>query len=168
MVLDNWAQIYFLAIAVKTTYPSKRYICKVACTVIRLMNMKSAPKTPQDGSSYADSIEATNEQSAENQALNGQYTQPIKEAESTLYIMLLFHRAFTDYAFNDTWRFLLQNNPHFGTNTFGQGAQFVAERAAILYKKATELLELDGNGEPRWKTASTRFKQYVKAAMTVS
>ena len=167
MILDNWAQIYFLAVAVKTTYPTKRYLCKVACTVISLMNMKSAPKRPQEGASYADSIEATNEQSAENRALDGQYTQPIKEAESTFYIMLLFFRAFTDYAFNDTWRFLLQNNPHFGTNTFGQCAQFMAERAAISYEKANELLELGDNGKPRWQTASNRFKQYAKAAMTV-
>ena len=93
MILDNWAQIYFLAVAAKTTYPTKRYLCKVACTVIRLMNMKSAPKSPQDGASYADSIEATDDQSAENRALDGQYTQPIKEAESTFYIMLLFFRV---------------------------------------------------------------------------
>lgn len=167
MVLDNWAQIYFLAVTVKTHYPTKRYLCKVACTVIRLMNMKSAPKEAEDATTFADSIDSTDDESAENQALNGQFTQPIKESESIFYIMLLFHRAFTDYAFNDTWRFILQNNHHFGSNTFGQGAQFMAERAAILYNKAMELMTVDDNGVPGWKTASDGFKKYIEAAETV-
>ena len=41
IILDNWVPIYFLAVTIKTKETSEKYLCKVACTVISLMNERS-------------------------------------------------------------------------------------------------------------------------------
>jgi hypothetical protein len=41
--LDNYCSIYFFAVAIKTHYKSDNYLCKVACTLISLMNERAEP-----------------------------------------------------------------------------------------------------------------------------
>ena len=53
--------------------------------------------------------------------------------------MLLFHRAFCEYAFNDTYNFLLRDDQYYGKNTFGEVARLMPERAFVLYQQLQQL-----------------------------
>ncbi len=75
---------------------------------------------------------------------------------STFYTMLLFHRGFCEYMFNDNFGFLLRNDPFFGPNTFGQCARFMPERTYVMQKQLNELKD-EG-----WKTKA-EFEPFVKA-----
>mmetsp|Transcript_13666 Transcript_13666/g.29759 ORF Transcript_13666/g.29759 Transcript_13666/m.29759 type:complete len:124 (-) Transcript_13666:44-415(-) len=70
--------------------------------------------------------------------------------------MLLFHRAFFDYAFNDNFAFSSRNDPYFGSGTFGQLARFMPERIFVMYKQLSELK--DG----KWKEKK-EFAKYLEA-----
>ena len=134
IVIDNWASLYFLAVVVKTHYKQQRYLCKVACTVLSLMNEKAEPAV--NNTTVDAAIEDCNPEEFDSITIENATI----DTSPTYYIMLLFLRAFFDCAFNKNWRFLLQNNPHFGKNTYGQGAQFMAERAVIMYNQANDLM----------------------------
>jgi hypothetical protein len=41
--IDNYCSIYFLSIAIKTHFKTNTYLCKVACTLISLMNERAEP-----------------------------------------------------------------------------------------------------------------------------
>lgn len=161
IVLDNWASLYFLAIAIKTHFPQKRYLCKVACTVISLMNVREVPVIDGSEQSYDDAINTCDINSSENAALSGQYGQTIQQSESTFYVMLLFHRAFTDCAFNDSWRFLVQNDPWLGENTYGQGSRMMAERLVVMYNQVDELKKNDA-----WQNRK-EFGKYMTAVNSI-
>ena len=57
----------------------------------------------------------------------------------TFYTVLVFHRAFCDYAFNDYLAFMLRNNPYFGAGTFGHLSRFMLQRAFVISKQLPEL-----------------------------
>ena len=78
----------------------------------------------------------------------------------TFYTMLLFHRAFCEYAFNDNFSFLLRNNSCFGEGTFGQLSQFMAERTYVMYKQMNELK--DGGWENVEGDAFKKYKDALK------
>jgi len=110
IVLDNWAAIYFLAVTIKTKETSEKYLCKVACTVISLMNERSVA----DVDSSIDFDQAI--ESAEldpDDAVEEVYDDQSEASPPTFYLMLLWNRAFCDYAFNPNWRFILKEDPYF-------------------------------------------------------
>lgn len=163
IVLDNWAAIYFLAVTIKTKETSEKYLCKVACTVISLMNERSVA----DVDSSIDFDQAI--ESAEldpDDAVEEVYDDQSEASPPTFYLMLLWNRAFCDYAFNPNWRFILKDDPYFGS--FGQCARLMAERTVVIYNQAAELkpsLDKDSSGQYHlggWKT-NPAFKKYSTA-----
>ena len=70
--------------------------------------------------------------------------------------MLLFHRAFCEYAFNDNFGFLLRNDPYFGSGTFGQLAGFMPERIYVMHKQLSELKDGGWMEKPE-------FSKYLRA-----
>ena len=76
----------------------------------------------------------------------------------TFYTMLLFHRGFCEYAFNDHFSFLLRNHLYFGNGTFGQLSQYMAERTYVMQSELNELK--DGGWE---KVKCNAFEKYKKA-----
>ena len=140
--------IYFLAVAVKQTFKSERYLVKVACTLLSLMN-ETAPYDSADNQSVESLIE-----SQDVDADHGNFVSPAnKSSPPTFYTMLLFHRAFCEYAFNDSFGFLLRNDPYYGKNTFGQVARLMPERVAVMYQR---LQELKGG---KWKHVSWKMQK---------
>ena len=137
ILLDNWASVYFLAVAIKTHVKTDNYLCKVACTVISLMNEREEAKVDESNVTYDNSINATNVDSPEFASL--QYTQQNEKSPPTFYLMLLFRRAFCECAFNDIWKKTLQNDPYFGPGTFGQCSRLMCELSAIIHKQVAEL-----------------------------
>jgi hypothetical protein len=53
--------------------------------------------------------------------------------------MLLFHRAFCEYAFDNTYNFLLRDDPYYGKNTLGQVARLMPEQAFVLNQRLQQL-----------------------------
>lgn len=154
IVLDNWAAIYFLAVTIKTKETSEKYLCKVACTVISLMNERSVA----DVDSSIDFDQAI--ESAEldpDDAVEEVYDDQSEASPPTFYLMLLWNRAFCDYAFNPNWRFILKEDPY-----------PMAERTVVIYNQAAELkpsLDKDSSGQYHlggWKT-NPAFKKYSTA-----
>jgi hypothetical protein len=68
--------------------------------------------------------------------------------------MLLFHCAFCEYAFDNTYNFLLRDNPYYGENTFGQVARLMPERVYVLHQRLQQLK--DGG----WMNVSRTKKAY--------
>lgn len=157
ILLDNYSTVYFLAVAIKTHYKKDRYLSKLACSLISLMNERAKPAL--DDRSIERFIDSQN---PDDESGNGEYVQ--QESSPIFYTMLLWHRAFTDYVFNDSWRFLLQNDPYFGPGTFGQCARFMAERAAVIKQRLDDLRA--GEHEDGWKDIPA-FAKYLEAAMGV-
>lgn len=144
--------IYFLAVAVKQTFKSEdKYLVKVACTLLSLMN-ETAPYDSADNQSVESLID-----SQDVDADHGNFVSPAnKSSPPTFYTMLLFHRAFCEYAFNDSFGFLLRNDPYYGKNTFGQVARLMPERVAVMYQR---LQELKGG---KWKHVSWKMQKKSK------
>ena len=134
IILDNWVPIYFLAVTIKTKETSEKYLCKVACTVISLMNERSVANV-DSSIDFDQAIESA--EFDPDDAVEEVYDDQSDVAPPTFYVMLLWNRAFCQHAFNESWRFILQEDPFFGS--FGQGARFMAERTAVIYKQALEL-----------------------------
>ena len=150
--LDNYVTIYFLAVGTKSHYKSDSYCWKLACTLISLMNERAEPKLVENQDNMDDFINSFTD---ENTSRRGSDT--ITPGKSpTFYTMLLFHRAFCEYAFNDNFSFLLRNDPFFGAGTFGQLSRFMPERVYVIYK---QLSELEDGG---WKT-KPEFAKYLQA-----
>lgn len=147
--LDNYVIIYFLAMGIKTQYTSKRYLCKVACSLLSLMNERAEPNFDLDTLQGIDAF--IDSQDPDNTVFP---STPLPSP--TFYTMLHFQRAFCEYAFNDNWRFLLQNDPFLGPGTFGQCARMMAERCAVMHD---QLEKLKGDG---WQ-ALPEFKKYLDA-----
>lgn len=74
----------------------------------------------------------------------------------TFYTMLLFHRAFCEYTFNDNYGFLLKNDSYYGNGTFGQLARHMAERTYVMHRQLEELKDGGWRGKPQ-------FAKFVKA-----
>lgn len=146
--LENYATIYFLAVAIKTHYPTKKYLCKVACTLISLMNERAEPPETFDTQSIESFIDSQNIEADVPSTCNTKSTP-------TFYTMLLFHKAFCDYAFNDNFAFLLRDDPYYGINTFGQGSRHMAVRCYVMRKQLDELK----NGGWKEKDEFTKFKE---------
>ena len=140
--------IYFLAAAVKTHYKSESYCWKLACTLISLMNENAQPclGSSQSIEAHIDSFTTINTSDV--------YVEP--RGSPTFFTMLLFHRAFCEYAFNDNFGFLMRNDPYFGSGTFGQLARFMPERVYIMYMQLSEFKE------GKWKD-KPEFAKYLKA-----
>jgi hypothetical protein len=67
--------------------------------------------------------------------------------------MLLFHRAFCKYTFDDTFDFMLKDDPYYGKNTFGQVARLMPERAYVVHQRMKQLK--DGG----WKDVTLNIKE---------
>ena len=78
----------------------------------------------------------------------------------TFYAMLLFHRGFCEYMFNDHFNFLKKNDQYFGPGTFGQLSCFMAERTYVM-KMHLECLKNGG-----WKDLK-EFADYAESLMGV-
>lgn len=114
--LDNYTQIYFLAIACKTHFKSNSYPWKLSCALLSLMNERAEPVLSED-EDLDDFVESFNEDNASETATEVPTRHPISP---TFYTMLLFHRAFCEYTFNDNFDFLKRNDLYFGSGTLGQ------------------------------------------------
>jgi hypothetical protein len=88
-----------------------------------------------------------------------EFCDPQGKSSPTFYTMLLFHRAFCEFAFDDSFDFLLRNDPYYGVNTFGQVARLMPERAYVMYHR---LQQLKNGG---WKTVSWEEKEYSTNAV---
>ena len=129
--LDNYCSIYFLAVAIKTHYKADAYICKVACTLLSLMNEAAEPSC----------LNGTNDNSMES-LIDSQdpdrdihhYSDQQSSTSPTFYTMLLFHRSFCENLFDNTFNFLLRDDPYFGINTFGQAARLMPERIYVVHE----------------------------------
>ena len=125
------------------------------------MNERAKPKL-KDGETLEDYIESMTDENVD--ARGGNTVSPPKGCDAvlkpgdspTFMTMLLFHRGFCEYAFNDNFSFLLRNDPYLGHGTFGQLARFMPERSYIMFKQITEL----ENGG--WKT-KPQFAKYLHA-----
>jgi hypothetical protein len=123
------------------------------------MNERAEPVLT--GSNVDDFVEGFNEDNAESRGANvvdvptnlGSADRPISP---TFYTMLLFHRAFCEYTFNDNFDFLKRNDIYFGSGTFGQLSRFMPVQIYVMRKQLDELK--DGG----WKERD-EFKPYIEA-----
>jgi hypothetical protein len=82
-----------------------------------------------------------------------EYINPNGKVPPTFYTMLLFHRAFCKYTFDDTFDFMLKDDPYYGKNTFGQVARLMPERAYVVHQRMKQLK--DGG----WKDVTLNIKE---------
>ena len=150
--LDNYTQIYFLAIACKTHFKSNSYPWKLSCALLSLMNERAVPVLSEDDD-LDDFVASFNEDNASDTVTEVPTRHPISP---TFYTMLLFHRAFCEYTFNDNFDFLKRNDLYFGSGTFGQLARFMPVQVYVMHK---QLEELKNGG---WKKKKP-FEKYVEA-----
>ena len=150
--LDTYVTIYFLDVGIKYHYKSDSYCWKLDCTLISLMNERVEPTLVenQDNVDYF-----INSFTDENMSRRG--SNAITPGKSpTFYKMLLFHRAFCEYAFDNHFLFLLRNDPFFGVGTFGQLARFMPERVYVICQQLYELKD------DKWKN-KPEFAKYLEA-----
>ena len=157
--LDNYVQIYFLAVSCKIKHKSDSYIWKIACALLSLMNERAEPNL-EGSESIGNFIDSFTDESAATKRGCDSLTALQPGDSPTFYTMLLFHRAFCEYAFNDNFSFLLRNNSCFGEGTFGQLSQFMAERTYVMYKQMNELK--DGGWENVEGDAFKKYKDALK------
>ena len=123
------------------------------------MNERAEPLlTPGDVDEFVEGFNVDNAESMGANEVNvptnlGSADRPISP---TFYTMLLFHRAFCEYTFNDNFDFLKRNDIYFGSGTFGQLSRFMPVQIYVMRKQLDELK--DGG----WKEMK-EFEPYIEA-----
>ena len=115
------------------------------------MNETAKPRVDDSVESMDQHINLFTDQNAAQRGCGG-YTDIKTGQTPTFYAMLLFHRGFCDYAFDDTFSFLHRNDPYFGT--FGQLACLMTEQCYVMPKQLNDLK--DGG----WKL-KPQFAKYL-------
>ena len=114
------------------------------------MNETAKPRINDSVESIEQHINSFTNQNAIQRGCDGYID--IKTGQTpTFYVMLLFHRAFCEYAFNDTFSFLHPNDPYFGT--FGQMARLMLEQCYVMHR---QLQDTKGDG---WES-KPQFTKY--------
>lgn len=91
------------------------------------------------------------------------YSDQQSSTSPTFYTMLLlFHRAFCEYLFDDTFNFLLRDDPYFGINTFGQAASSCQKGYMLFTSVSRSSKMVDG------RIWCGSFKRLMKMAILLS
>ncbi len=114
--------------------------------------MNETAKPVQNNTSVDSLIESSDINAEDESFLSPRHSSP------TFYTMLLFHRGFCEAAFDDSFSFLLQDDPYFGHNTFGQGARHMPERAAVMLQQINALKDGKWRGKPQF----AKFEEALK------
>jgi len=117
--LDNWAEIYILAIAVKKATKASHTLHKVACNLLGLMNIRVK-------------VEESEEASGEVRD-RPDYYPPV-------YIEGLFIVGFCERFFNRHFDFVAAGDPQFA-NSFGHHMRLYIEHAAFMHDELTAMTE---------------------------
>ena len=144
--VDNWAAIYFFAVAVKQDATPNSHLWQLACALLSLMNNKSKPDNNGNIDDYVASFN------------NATYkADKLKPGDSPTFLVVLhFLNGFNNAFFHDHFNFLLKDDPVLGKGTFGQIARFGSVRCSIMNE---DLLKLENGGFEKME----EFAPYMKA-----
>ena len=144
--VDNWAAIYFFAVAVKQDATPNSHLWQLACALLSLMNNRTKPSLTGDMDAFISSFNDATYKADE-----------LKPGDSPIFLTVLhFLNGFNKAFFHDHFNFLLKDDPDLGKGTFGQGARFGSLRCSIMNE---DLSKLEGGGFKKMK----EFEPYMQA-----
>ena len=113
IMLDNWMISLFLVIGTKLYFPADSHAWKLGVSLVLLMNERAAyePAASEPIAALPTAATLTTTET--------ELDVPKPRDSPTFYAMLLFHRGFCEYMFNDHFDFLKKNDQYFGPGTFG-------------------------------------------------
>ena len=144
--VNNWAAIYFFAVAVKQDAANNSHLWQLACALLSLMNNKSQANNDGNIDEFVASFNTATYE-----------FNKLKPGDSPTFLVVLhFLNGFNKAFFHDHFNFLLKDDPVLGKGTFGQIARFGSVRCSIMNE---DLLKLENGGFQKMK----EFEPYMKA-----